>query len=127
MNDFWSGLTRPGIEGALGRYKLMAYIVGSGLIILVFIGIPLQAWAGAPQVARYVGVAHGFLYIAYLMAALDLARRARFTLLQMAAMVGAGFLPFLAFIIERRVERRVREVLTLNAQEPEADLNSAAQ
>jgi hypothetical protein len=29
----------------------------------------------------------------------------------MAAMVAAGFLPFLAFVIERRVERRVRDVL----------------
>jgi integral membrane protein len=108
VKDIFSGLFKPEIEGALKRYKLMAYVVGTGLIILVFIGIPLKAWAGAPQVARYVGVAHGFLYIVYLLAALDLARRARFTLLQMAAMVGAGFLPFLAFIIERRVERRVR-------------------
>jgi integral membrane protein len=126
VKDFWTGLVRPGIEGALWRYKLMAYIVGTGLIILVFLGIPLQAWANVPQVAQYVGVAHGFLYILYLLAALDLARRARFTLLQMAAMVGAGFLPFLAFIIERRVERRVREVLALRAQE-EAGLNPAAQ
>jgi integral membrane protein len=126
MKELFSGLFNPGIEGALKRYKLMAYIVGTGLIILVFLGIPLQAWAGAPQVAQYVGVAHGFLYIVYLLAALDLARRARFTLLQMAAMIGAGFLPFLAFIIERRVERRVREVLALRDQE-QADLNPAAQ
>jgi integral membrane protein len=124
VKELFSGLFRPEIDGALKRYKLTAYIVGTGLIILVFIGIPLQAWAGAPQVARYVGVAHGFLYIVYLLAALDLARRARFTLLQMAAMVGAGFLPFLAFIIERRVERRVREVLALRDQE--AGLNPAA-
>jgi integral membrane protein len=111
MKSLWLKLTSPNILGALERYKLMAYIVGTGLIILVFLGIPLQAWAGAPQVAKYVGFAHGILYIVYLLSALDLARRARFTLLQMAAMIGAGFLPFLAFIIERRVERRVYDVL----------------
>ncbi len=119
MNDLWSKLTRPGIAGALQRYKLMAYIVGTGLIILVFIGIPLQYGVNFPLIEKIVGTAHGFLYIVYLVAALDLARRARFTLLQMAAMIGAGLLPFLAFIIERRVERRVNEVLLERQQEAE--------
>ncbi len=129
MSGLWSKVRLPGIAGAFERYKCMAYIVGTGLIILVFVGIPLQYGANTPQVAQYVGVAHGFLYIVYLLAALDLARRARFTLLQMAAMVGAGFLPFLAFIIERRVERRVREVVDLRAQEAAeaAEVNPTAQ
>jgi integral membrane protein len=100
-----------GLEGALLRYRVMAYIVGVGLLILVFVGVPLQYGANVPQVAEVVGPIHGFLYIVYLLAAVDLARRARFTLLQLAAMVGAGFLPFLAFLIERRVRLRVRGIL----------------
>ncbi len=111
LSGLWSNLTTPGIAGALERYKVMAYIVGVGLIILVFVGIPLQYAAGLPQVAHIVGPIHGFLYIAYLVAALDLARRARFTLLQMGAMVGAGFVPFLAFVVERSVAKRVSAVL----------------
>jgi len=107
-----------GIEGALLRYKVMAYVVGIGLLILVFVGVPLQYGADVPQVAQIVGPIHGFLYIVYLLTAVDLARRARFTLLQMLAMVAAGFLPFVAFIIERRVEVRVRE--TLVGDEPAA-------
>jgi len=99
------------VSGALLRYRIMAYLVGTGLIILVFIGIPLQYGAGKPGLVMVVGPIHGGLYIVYLLAAIDLARRGRFTLLQMAAMVGAGFLPFLAFIIERRVTRRVEGVL----------------
>lgn len=107
-----------GIEGALLRYKVMAYVVGIGLLILVFVGVPLQYGADVPQVAQIVGPIHGFLYVVYLLTAVDLARRARFTLLQMLAMVAAGFLPFVAFIIERRVEVRVRE--TLVGDEPAA-------
>jgi integral membrane protein len=100
-----------GLAGALLRYKVMAYVVGVGLLILVFVGVPLQYAANVPQVAQIVGPIHGFLYIVYLLTSVDLARRARFTLWQMAAMVGAGFLPFLAFIIEARVERRIRPLL----------------
>jgi integral membrane protein len=103
------------VSGALLRYRIMAYIVGVGLLILVFVGVPLQYAAGEPAVAQIVGPIHGFLYIVYLAAALDLARRARFTLLQMAAMIGAGFLPFLAFFIEHRVRLRVEALLAEQA------------
>lgn len=97
-----------GLGAALVRYRVMAYVVGTGLAILVFLGVPLQYGAGIPQVDAIVGPVHGFLYIAYLLVAVDLARRARFTLLQMAAMIGAGFIPLLAFVIEHRVTTRLR-------------------
>jgi integral membrane protein len=97
------------MNGALLRYRVMAYTVGVGLIILVFVGVPLQYGFNQPIVVQIVGPVHGFLYILYLVMALDLARRARFSLLQMAAMVGAGLLPFLAFIIERKITRRIND------------------
>jgi integral membrane protein len=95
------------MNGALVRYRVMAYVVGIGLLILVFVGVPLQYAAGEPQVAAIVGPIHGFLYIVYLVTAVDLARRARFTLWQLVGMVAAGFLPFLAFFVEHRVVRRI--------------------
>jgi integral membrane protein len=55
-----------------------------------------------------VAQVHGGLYIVYLLTAADLARRARFGLWQMVAVVSAGFLPFLAFYVEVRTTRRIR-------------------
>jgi integral membrane protein len=89
----------------------MAYTVGAGLLVLVLVGIPLQYLAGTKAVVAVVGPIHGFLYIVYLVAALDMARRARFTLVQMALMIGAGLVPFLAFIVERMITRRVERAL----------------
>jgi integral membrane protein len=103
--------TLSGLDGALLRYRVLAWTVGVGLATLVFIGIPLQI-AGHAGLVAIAGPIHGFFYIIYLVVALDLARRARFGFLEMIAMVGAGFLPILAFVIERRITRRVRtEVL----------------
>ena len=99
------------MTAALQRYRIMAYLVGTGLLILCLIGIPLQYAAGHPGVVKVVGPIHGFLYIVYLAAAFDLARRARFGLWQLVAMIAAGFLPFLAFVVERRVVRRVHDQL----------------
>jgi integral membrane protein len=97
------------VSGSLARYRVMAYCVGTGLAVLCVIGIPLQYLANKPAVVQIVGPIHGFLYIIYLVTAYDLARRARFTLLQLAAMICAGLVPGLAFVLERRVVRRVRE------------------
>jgi integral membrane protein len=100
----------------LTRYRVMAYIVGVGLAVLVFIGVPLRYGFNQPIVVEVIGPVHGFLYIAYLLAALDLTRRARFSLLQMAAMVGSGLLPLLAFYTERKVTARVHQVLLTRGQ-----------
>ena len=96
------------MNGALIRYRVMAYVVGVGLVILVFVGVPLQYAANAPEVVRVVGPIHGAFYIVYLLAAADLARRARFGLLQLVAMVAAGFVPLLAFVVEHQVMKRLR-------------------
>jgi integral membrane protein len=101
------------MSGALLRYRIMAYLVGTGLLVLTLIGVPLQYAANRPEVVSVVGPIHGFLYIVYLLAAFDLARRARFSLLQMLAMFCAGFLPFLAFFVEHHIALRVKnEFLT---------------
>jgi integral membrane protein len=95
-----------GIGGALLRYRIMAYVVGTALVLLVFVAIPLNH--SHPEVGKLLGPVHGFLYIIYLAAALDMARRCRFALWQMAAMIGAGLVPLLAFVIEHVVTARVR-------------------
>lgn len=107
-----------GLPGALLRYRTMAYTVGVGLIVLVFVGMPLQFGAGTKAVVEVVGPIHGFLYIVYLATAFDLASRARFSFLQLLAMIGAGLLPFLAFFIERRVTARVEEDIALGRTTP---------
>jgi integral membrane protein len=95
------------VRAALGRYRVMAYVVGIGLILLVAVGVPLQYGAGTPQVAEIVGPVHGLMYIVYLAAAVDLARRCQLSTRQLAVIALAGFLPFLAFFVERRITRSV--------------------
>jgi len=87
----------------------MAYVVGIGLLVLVLVGVPLQYAAQRPAVVQIVGPIHGFLYIVYLLTAADLARRFRLRLGQVIALVAAGFVPFLAFVVERWMTRRLAD------------------
>jgi len=86
---------------------VMAYIVGTGLIILVFAAVPLQYGANLPQLAEIVGPIHGAMYIIYLASAVDLARREGLTTRQLVMIFLAGFVPFVAFVVERKVTSRV--------------------
>jgi len=105
----WAKLRSWDEVGALVRYRVMAYVVGVGLVLLVFVGMPLQFAAHQKVVVEVVGTLHGYLYLLYLGTALDLARRAHWRLGRIVAVVAAGFVPFLAFVVEHRVYRQMRE------------------
>ncbi len=88
---------------ALTRYRVIAYVVGVVLIVLVAIGMPLKYIWHDETVVATVGPAHGFLYLVYLAAAFDLGRRANWPLKRMALVMLAGTVPFVSFYAERRV------------------------
>ena len=93
------------MRSAVLRYRVMAYVTGVVLIVLCFVGIPLQI-AGKPAVANDVGVVHGILYIIYLVNAWILARKLRLATKPTVLMLLAGTVPIMTFIVERWITRR---------------------
>ena len=58
-------------------YRTLAYVTGTALIVLCFVGIPLQVFADNVAVVKYVGTAHGMLYIIYVVVAFVMTRMVR--------------------------------------------------
>ncbi|MBM9459916.1 DUF3817 domain-containing protein [Nocardioides sp. zg-536] len=104
----------------------MASIVGVLLVVLVLVGLPLHygylisdaaflaegtgdGWKLGSDISAYLGVAHGWLYMIFLIAAFLLSRKAEwdtpFTLVTLAC----GTVPILSFWAEHRATKRVRE------------------
>lgn len=91
---------------ALGRYRVMAWVTGVMLLVLtvemllkhvVRVGDDVLAWIG------WVPFAHGWVYVVYLVTVLDLWSKMRWPLRRLTAMVLAGVVPVLSFVVERRV------------------------
>jgi integral membrane protein len=113
-------------------YRVLATVVGLSIITLVVIGVPLKYlhdlfpdfWPGFLQVGEpgqqlgvdinlYLGTAHGFIYMLFVLVALMLALKTRwpmgFTLITLVS----GTIPVVSFWAEARAIRRVK------AQHPE--------
>jgi integral membrane protein len=96
------------VNAALLRFRVIAYVVGVGLITLVFVGVPLRYIGDTPVVSQTVGPLHGLLYMVYLALTLDLATRCRFTAKRTILVMLAGTIPFLSFVAERKISAFVR-------------------
>ena len=63
------------MQAAALRYRVMAYITGVLIIMVCFVGVPLQFVAGNPLIYNKVATVHGFLYIVYVVSRTCLAQK----------------------------------------------------
>ncbi len=99
---------RPRYAGALLRYRVMAYVTGVMLLLLVLLAMPLKYAADIPGPVAVIGTAHGFLFMVYLVVTLDLGVRLRWHPLRLLLIMAAGTIPFMSFVAEHSVMREVR-------------------
>ncbi|OYN90295.1 DUF3817 domain-containing protein [Parenemella sanctibonifatiensis] len=97
-----------GIPGALLRYRIMAWIVGTLLVVLVCVGMPLKYLTDNDIVVRATGVPHGWLYVILLLTAWDLGRRVAWTWTRLILIGLAGTVPFLSFVAEHFANKDVK-------------------
>ncbi len=104
-------------------YRALAYVTGTVLIILCFVGIPLQVWANNLVIVKYVGTAHGMLYIAYVIVAFVMTRMVRMKVASPGTVIVllAGTIPVLTFVVERWVTRKYIDPALAASRRRQAD------
>jgi integral membrane protein len=93
------------MRGAVLRYRVMAYITGVLIIVVVFAGIPLQVAGHNTFIVNYIGTVHGYLYIVYVIVAYLLARKLKMRLGPTILLLLAGTVPVMTFVVERWMTR----------------------
>lgn len=114
------------MKSALTRYRVLAYATGVFLLLLTLHVIvqAIQAdqrgiaFADAKGLGDYlpggqvwIPVTHGYLYLAYVVVAVDLWFRTRLSFARMVLVVLAGTVPFMSFVAERWVRHQVQPML----------------
>jgi integral membrane protein len=112
-------------------YRVMATVVGVLLVVLCLVGVPLANFDGSGMwgvfsttpswvspgsaahrageaITTYLGVAHGWLYMIFLLSAFLLSRRARWEMPFTVVTLVSGTIPVVSFWAEHRATARTR-------------------
>lgn len=89
------------------RYRALAWITGVALLCLTT-AIILKYGFNSPGMMSWAGVTHGLFYMVYLVMAVDLALKARWSIKGTIFVLLAGTIPFLSFVAERSVTHRIQ-------------------
>ncbi|MCW2873011.1 DUF3817 domain-containing protein [Actinacidiphila oryziradicis] len=105
-------------QSVLTRYRVMAYVTGVMLVLLTLgvIGKYLLHISGADGFTRVVAIAHGWLYVVYLVLAFDLGSKAKWPFGKLLWVLLAGTIPTAAFFVERKVTRELAPLVAGTAE-----------
>lgn len=110
------------LRRSLLRYRVMAYVTGTFLLLLcVEMVAKYLLRDGEPWLGDWIAIWHGWIYVVYLVTVLDLWSSLRWAFPRLVALVLAGVVPGLSFVVEHRVTAEiVASGATVGADQPGA-------
>ncbi|MEM7572894.1 MAG: DUF3817 domain-containing protein [Bacteroidota bacterium] len=88
----------------LGRLRLLSWLEGLSLVLLVFIAVPLKYWSNNPHWVEVIGPIHGVLFLLFIVATLSLAYDRNWSFSGLTwKVLAASFIPFATFYVDRRL------------------------
>lgn len=99
--------TAEKIAGALRGYQLMAWTTGIWLIALCY-EIVVRYVVKVENPPTWIGIVHGWVYFAYLLATFNLAVKVRWPLGKTLGILLAGTIPLLGIIVEHFQSRNIK-------------------
>lgn len=85
---------------------------GISFLILLLIAMPIKYMLGIPEVVKYVGWAHGLLFIAYIIAVFAAIRAMQWNGFQVLVALAASLIPIGTFVLDKQLKRRQQELST---------------
>ena len=95
------------------RLRAIALIEGFSFIFLLFVSMPLKYYMGMAEFSFAVGLTHGYLFLAYIIIAIDTLIRRRINGLQFVFVLFVSIIPFGTFYNDPRLKRQ-QEKYALN-------------
>ncbi|MEJ2595771.1 MAG: DUF3817 domain-containing protein [bacterium] len=96
------------LNSHLGRLRIIGFLEGLSFIILIGIAMPLKYLAGYEHATWNIGMAHGILFIAYLIAVIPVKFSLNWNFSTTFWAMIASLIPFGTFIAEYRLFRKYK-------------------
>lgn len=92
------------MKDALRQFRVMGFLEGSSLLLLLFIAMPLKYFFELPEAVSVVGAIHGGLFTIYCFVIVYATFAVKWPLRFTIGAVVVAFIPFGNFILDRRLE-----------------------
>lgn len=102
--------SQPLAATTIHQLRVVGLIEGASFLVLLLVAMPLKYLAGMPVAVRYVGMAHGLLFVLYVAAGLWTGISLRWPLRRTVLVLAAAVLPAGPLLIDgwlRRLSQRV--------------------
>ncbi|WP_201554318.1 DUF3817 domain-containing protein [Psychrobacter sp. 72-O-c] len=94
---------------ALKNLTIIGYLEGTSFLLLLGIAMPLKYMMGIPEGVKYIGMAHGILFIAYILMLMVVVNKIKMPIWAMPAGVLGSFLPFGPFIFDHLLKKSLKK------------------
>ena len=87
----------------IGQFKVVAILEGVSFLVLLGIAMPLKYILGLPAATQIVGMAHGILFIVYVLMVILIRKQLNWNFKITALALTASVLPFGPFVVDRKL------------------------
>jgi integral membrane protein len=90
----------------LGQLRIIGFLEGCSFLILLLVAMPLKYIWAMPQAVKVVGMAHGVLFILYILYSVVVAFQQKWSFWTLTLVVLASFVPIGTFIADAKIFSR---------------------
>lgn len=84
------------------RLRVIGLLEGISFLVLLFIAMPLKYFGDEPWLTRQVGMAHGVLFVLYVILVIEVKLAMDWSVKKMLIALGASVIPFGTFYINEK-------------------------
>lgn len=90
------------LENQIKAFRYVSILEGLSFLILLFLAMPLKYFFDLPQMVQFVGMAHGILFIAYVVGAFWMYKPLNWQTGTLILVITCSLVPFGPFYIENK-------------------------
>lgn len=94
-------------ENALNRFRWIAIIEGISYLLLVFVAMPLKYFADQPLFVKYLGWAHGALFVAFCVLLLQAWVERKWSFWKATLAFLSSLVPFGTFFFDKEIKKEL--------------------
>ena len=96
------------LHSPIGRLRVIAFIEGVSFIVLVGIAMPLKYMADSPGAVKVVGMAHGILFLIFLVSLMEVWIKRKWSFVKVCVAFLSSLVPFGTFVLDAKVLKKER-------------------